>query len=217
MTDEWCGYYRSDGSVGIRNYVAVVPTVICSSHVAQQITHKVPSTITLEHNRGCGQFGVDMEVTIRTLTGVIENPNVYGALIVGLGCEALGSHMLESRLKLSSKPIQRLDIQSVRGGTAATVDAGVKIAKKLVDDAQDIPREPFDLSHLVIGTECGGSDAISGITANPAVGNVADRVVEAGGTVILPEMIEWIGTEQLLMDRMVDETVKQRLRARVFS
>jgi altronate dehydratase large subunit len=152
---------------------------------------------------------VDLEVTIRTLTGFIDNPNVYGALIVGLGCEVLGSHMLESCLASCDKPIQRVDIQTIRGGTVATVDAGICAAKELVGDAQEIQREPFDLSDLMVGTECGGSDSISWITANPAVGFVADRVVDAGGTVILPEMIEWIGTEQLLLDRMVDETVKQ--------
>ena len=210
MHDELSGYHRADGSGGVHNHVVIVPAVICSAYVARQIAQQAPGAIALEHNRGCGQFGVDLDATVRTLTGIIENPNVYGALIVGLGCETLNSHSLYSHLDPQDKPILRLDIQNVRGGTTATVDAGVKLVKDLLDGAHDLKREPFDLSHLIVGTECGGSDAISGITANPAVGLVADRIVEAGGTVILPEMMEWTGTEGLLLDRMVDETVKQQ-------
>ncbi len=209
MRGEWSGYYRADGSVGVRNYVVVVPTVICSSYVARQIAQQAPGAIALEHTRGCGQFGVDLAVTVRTLKGVIENPNVYGALIVGLGCEVLGSDTLSSQLE-RVKPLQRLDIQDVRGGTQATIEAGVKLVQGLLKDAAEVPREPYDLSRLVVGTECGGSDAISGITANPAIGLLTDRIVDAGGTVILPELMEWTGTEQLLVDRMVDETVKQQ-------
>jgi altronate dehydratase large subunit len=209
MNDEFFGYQRDDGTVGIRNHVLILPSVICSSTVARRIAEQVPGTAGLSHACGCGQFGEDLEQTTRTLVGLALNPNVHSVLVIGLGCEGLPSELLYSKIR-PHKPVEYFDLQEIQGGSDAAVRRGKKWATKMVQEARDVRREPFDFSHLILGTQCGGSDALSGSTANPVVGLVADKVIEQGGTVILPEPVEWIGTEPLLAARMSDETLRRR-------
>ena len=211
MGEEFLGYQRQDGSVGIRNKIAILPSVVCSSVVAKRVADKVENAVALAHPFGCGHFGPDLEYTARTLAGLATNPNIYGVLIIGLGCENITSRMLARRIKKSKKPLEYFDIQDVNGGTIAAIEKGIEIANKMENDANDIKREPFDFSHLILGLECGGSDSISGITANPAVGVVSDKIVELGGTSILPEFTEWVGTEHLLMKRAVNEEVARQI------
>ena len=212
MIEEFMGYQREDRTVGIRNKIAILPSVVCSAVVAKKVAEKVENSVALTHSFGCGHFGVDFEYTARTLAGLAINPNIFGALVIGLGCENIDSKILSRRIKKSKKPVEFFDIQDVQGGTIASIEKGIKIGKKFAAEAKEIKKEAFDFSHLILGLECGGSDSISGITANPAVGIISDKIVELGGTSILPEFTEWIGTEHLLMKRAVNEEVAQQIK-----
>ena len=211
MTEEFLGYQRPKDLVGIRNKIAILSSVVCVNHVAKQIAKKVENSVAITHPLGCGQFGTDFSYTVRTLAGLASNPNVYGVVIVGLGCENLTSKLLARQVKKSKKPIEFFDVQDVNGGTKAAIEKGIGYGNKMSTEASELKREPFDFSHLVLGLECGGSDSISGITANPAVGIVSDKVVELGGNSILPEFTEWIGTEHLLMKRAISEKVSNEI------
>ena len=211
MNEEFMGFQRPKGEVGIRNTLVVLPSVVCVNHVATQIAQKVENAVALPHPLGCGQFGMDFQITKNTLAGLATNPNVYGTLVVGLGCENLKSKTLARSVKRRKKPIEYFDVQDIKGGTNTAIEKGVKIVKKFAEEARELKREPFDFSHLVLGLECGASDSISGISANPALGIVSDKIVELGGTSILPEFTEWIGTEHLLMERAVDKGVASQI------
>lgn len=209
MNEEFMGYERPKGKVGIRNTIAILPSVVCVNHIAEQISRRIETSVALSHPLGCGQFGPDFSYTLRTLSGLGKNPNVYGIVIVGLGCENITSKLLYRQIKRTKKPIEYFDVQDVKGGSAAAIEKGVKLATQMEKDASQLKREPFDFSNLVLGLECGGSDSISGISANPAVGVVSDKIIELGGTTILPEFTEWIGTEHLLKKRAVNEKVAE--------
>ncbi|MFX0072781.1 MAG: UxaA family hydrolase, partial [Candidatus Hermodarchaeota archaeon] len=211
MKEEFLGYERPKGKVGIRNKIAVIPSVICVNRVAQQIASKIENGIAITHPLGCGQFGPDFNYTLRTLSGLGNNPNVYGVIVVGLGCETLSNKLIAKKIKRTKKPVEFFNVQDIQGGTGAAIEKGVKIGKKMAEEASEMKREPFDISHLVLGLECGGSDSISGITANPALGMVSDKIVDLGGTSILPEFTEWIGTEHLLIKRAADEKVADEI------
>ena len=213
MTEEFMGYQRPKGKVGIRNKIVIIPSVVCVNNVAIQVANKVENGIALPHPLGCGQFGPDFNFTSKTLSGLAINPNVYGVVVIGLGCENITSKLLARQIKRSKKPVEFFDVQDIKGGTIAAIEKGVNFAQKMSQEAAELKREPFNFSHLVLGLECGGSDSISGITANPAVGVISDRIVEMGGTSILPEFTEWIGTEHLLIQRAIDENVEEKIRS----
>ncbi|MFW9947270.1 MAG: UxaA family hydrolase [Candidatus Odinarchaeota archaeon] len=211
MSEEFLGYERSKGKVGIRNKIAVISSVVCVNRVAQQIANQIENAVAITHPLGCGQFGPDFSYTQRTLVGLGTNPNIYGAIVVGLGCENLSSKLIAKNVKRAKKPVDFFNLQDVQGGSKASIEKGVKIGKQMAEEANEVKREPFDFSNLVLGLECGASDSISGISANPAVGIVSDKIIELGGTSILPEFTEWIGTEHLLIKRAVDEEVAEKI------
>ncbi len=213
MNDGFLGYQRAKGLVGIRNKVAILSSVVCVNHVAQQISNKLENSIAITHPLGCGQFGPDFTYTIRTLVGLASNPNIYGVIIIGLGCENLTSKLLANQIKRSKKPVEFFNVQDIQGGTIAAIEKGIELGKKMTAEANEIKREPFDFSNLVLGLECGGSDSISGITANPAVGIISDKIVKLGGTSILPEFTEWIGTEHLLTKRANNKQVAEKIQS----
>lgn len=195
------GYRRPDGSFGIRNHVLVLSTVGCANMMVRKIAAQVPGAVALENSKGCGQVGSGREIMRRCLFNLTLNPNVYGTLIVGLGCETTKPYELaESIRAVSTKPLEVITIQDC-GGSVRALEQGIEIARKLVEDAAKVEREPMQLSDLVLGTNCGGSDATSGLAANPVIGVVSDRVVAARGTVMLGETTELIGTEDLLAAR----------------
>lgn len=212
MTEEFLGYQRPKDLVGIRNKIAILSSVVCVNHVAEQIAKKVENSVAITHPLGCGQFGPDFTYTSRTLTGLATNPNVYGVVVVGLGCENITSKLLGRAVKRTRKPVEFFDVQDVQGGTIAAIEKGIKTAKRMANEAKEIKREPYDFSNFVLGLECGGSDSISGITANPAVGIVSDKIIELGGTSILPEFTEWIGTEHLLIERAVNQKIADKIK-----
>lgn len=202
------GYKRKDGSVGVRNKVLILPTVSCSSETARMISKQVAGTVTLNNQLGCGQIGKDAQRTIDTLIGLGQNPNVYGVVVVGLGCETAQAGIVAEGIKRSLKPVEVVVIQE-EGGTVNAVSKGIRLAAKMVQDMSLEGRQECDLSDLVVALECGGSDPTSGIASNPALGVASDKVVKNGGTVILSETTEFIGAEHLLAQRAISAEVKK--------
>ncbi|MFX1358437.1 MAG: UxaA family hydrolase [Promethearchaeota archaeon] len=215
MNEEFLGYERPKGKVGIRNKIAVISSVVCVNRVAQQIANQIENAVAITHPLGCGQFGPDFTYTLRTLVGLGSNPNIYGAIVVGLGCENLNNKLIAKNIKRAKKPVEFFNLQDIEGGSQAAIEKGIKIGKQMAEEAKELKREPFDFSNLVLGLECGGSDSISGISANPAVGKISDKIIELGGTSILPEFTEWIGTEHLLIKRAADEKVAEKINSTI--
>ncbi len=230
------GYRRADGRVGTRNYVAVISTVNCSaatsrfiaSELGQELLSGFPNVdgvIALAHKGGCGMAadGPDHRLLNRVLAGFARHANVGAYLFVGLGCEDAQITHLAAHEVLPMHgdggvsglgPIPSLVIQD-RGGIRKTVDAGVAALRELLPDADRAHREEVPASSLVFGTNCGGSDAFSGITANPAVGAAADLVVAQGGRVILGETPEIYGAEHILTRRAASREVGEALIERI--
>ncbi|MBO1511172.1 UxaA family hydrolase [Metabacillus bambusae] len=206
---KFLGYKRHDGKVGVRNHVLILPTITCATQAAKQITELVHGTVSFIHQHGCAQVGVDYEQTFRTYVGLGLNPNVYGVVVLGLGCETHQARSVASEIAKTGKRVETVSIQDY-GGTLSAIAEGAKAATKLVQEASAQMREWCDFSELIIGTECGGSDACSGLSANPAVGVVSDMIVEKGGTAILAETTELIGAEHLLANRAKNERVAKR-------
>jgi len=205
------GYVRSDGKVGIRNHLLVMSTVICSSFVARRIADQVQGAVAIENPFGCGQLEPDLEITRRTLVNTAKNPNVGGVLVVGLGCEQIQADDLVREIEKTGKPVEKVVIQEEDGGTPAAIEKGVRLLRKMAEEVLSQRPEEVDMSNLVLGVECGGSDATSGLASNPVVGYVADRVVDLGGTVILSETPEMIGAEDILANRAVSREVGERI------
>ncbi|MFC1714878.1 UxaA family hydrolase [Candidatus Poribacteria bacterium] len=214
MKQSFLGYKRDDGTVGVRNHVLILPTTVCASHVARRIAAETPGTVSLPHEHGCAQKGADYEQTKRVLVGIARNPNVAAVLVVGLGCETISAPEVKEEIISSQKPVETLIIQEA-GGTMKSIQKGSEIARDLLDYAAKLEREEVGVESLLIGTQCGGSDACSGISGNPSSGHAGDLVVEAGGTVILAETTEMIGAEHLLAERAVNEGVAQQIIALV--
>jgi altronate dehydratase large subunit len=213
MTDRagFMGYPRADGRVGTRNYVLVVPTVICSSVVCERITAIDPDRIVaLPHQAGCGQLGPDMRLTHETLAAYCRHPNVGAVLVVALGCEQVVAQMLVEAADEAGKPSAMLAIQD-EGGTVKTIAHGREIAARLAGEIASTPRAWCDIRSLVLSLKCGGSDYTSGLAANPALGRVADRLVDLGGSAVLGEIAEIMGAEHLLAARAVQPEIGRKL------
>ncbi|UUO07455.1 altronate dehydratase family protein [Blastopirellula sp. J2-11] len=230
------GYLRADGRAGTRNYIAVISTVNCSASVAKYVAHafdprrladfpNIDGVIPFTHQSGCGmQFGGDAHTTLnRVMAGIARHPNIGGYLLIGLGCEtgAMGYLVQQERLvQLDSSADQPtgapliLSMQD-QGGTAKTIEAGVARLVEMLPRVNDVRRQPIAASEIVLATECGGSDAYSGVTANPAVGAAADRIVAAGGISLLAETPEIFGAEHLLTRRAINVAVADKLIERI--
>lgn len=206
---KFSGFIRPDGKIGIRNKVLVLSTVGCANETAKRISEQVYGSICVINPKGCGQIGKSVDIMKRTLIGLALNPNIYGTIIVGLGCETIQPlSLVDEMKKKSQKPVEVLIIQQ-EGGTIKTIEKGVKLVKEMVREMSKMNREDVDISHLILATNCGGSDATSGITANPALGYCSDILVNNGATVILGETTEFIGAEHLLAERAKNEKVKE--------
>jgi altronate dehydratase large subunit len=204
------GYRRTDGRFGVRNHVLVLPTVQCANGVVERISRTIPDVVALPHDLGCSQIGADLEQTTRVLEAFAGHPNVGAVLLVSLGCETLSAPDLAKRLSARGQSVELITIQDV-GGTEAAYERGLAIARRMLEETARMKREPMAALDLVIGVECGGSDAWSGVTANPAVGAASDLVVTAGGTVVLSEVTEFIGAERALAARAATPEVAKEL------
>lgn len=207
------GYVRPDGKVGIRNKVLILSTVGCANSVVKRIAAQVDGTVGLPNVKGCGQIGKGIDIMRRCLFNLTLNPNIYGTIIVGLGCETTKPHELAAQIRsISDKPLEVFTIQEL-GGTLKAIEHGASLARKMVAETALVPRVPVDPSKIVLATNCGGSDATSGLAANPTLGACSDILISKGGTVMLGETTELIGTEHLLGERAKDETVRKNIYA----
>lgn len=201
MSARFAGYARPDGRVGVRNHLLVVPTVICSSIVAERVAAAVPAVgAALPHLAGCGQLGPDMRLTHETLAAYCAHPNVGAVIVIALGCEQVVAQMLADSARRAGKPVEIVAIQS-EGGTVRSTARATEIARRMAADLERTARVPCELSSLILSVKCGGSDYTSGLAANPALGRVADRLVDLGGTAVLGEVAEIMGAEHLLAAR----------------
>lgn len=203
------GYRRPTGPAGCRNYVAVIPASVCANEVARRIADGLPGAVALPHTHGCCQLGEDLATTRRTLAGLGRHPNVAAALVVGLGCETLSAADLGGDIA-QARPVETLVIQQA-GGSRRAIERGRELLRPLLADAARLQRSDCPTSDLILATECGASDATSGLAANPLVGRVADAIVGAGGTVLLSEAAELMGAEHILARRAVSVEVGQRI------
>jgi altronate dehydratase large subunit len=211
MDGAFLGYRRPDGRAGVRNYVLVVPTVICSAVVAERIAASIaPLGAALPHLAGCGQLGPDLNITHETLAAYCRHPNVGAVLVIALGCEQVVAQHLADAARSAGKPAHIVSIQG-EGGTIRATARGSEIARELADTLGRAEREWCPPSSLVVSVKCGGSDYTSGLASNPAVGRVADRVVERGGAVVLGEIAEIMGAEHLLAARASSPHTAARL------
>lgn len=175
-----------------------------------RIADGTSGVIPIFHQHGCGHIGDDREQVIRTLAGIGNNPNVGGVLLIGLGCENVEVNEVFDRIHKSNRSVEKLVIQSI-GDMDELTRLGKECISKIKLVVENQIREEFNVSQLMVGVECGASDSFSGITANPAVGIVADRLVEQGATVILSEIPELIGAEPLLLKRIPNKEHQARL------
>ena len=205
------GYRRPDGAVGARNHVVVLPAVSCANGVVAAVAREVAGVVPLYHGHGCGRGGRDVALHFRALAGLVGNPNVGAALIVGLGCEVVKAAYIADMCAGCGKPVEHFEIQAV-GGSRKAAAKGIALARSLLDSVAGDRRVEAGFEDLVLGLKCGGSDSMSGVTANPLVGEVTDRVVAAGGTAILTENTEMIGTSHILERRARDAEVAARVR-----
>ena len=205
------GYRRPDGSIGIRNHTLIIPSVVCANRVARGISQQVQGTVWVEHQHGCSQVGLDAKRTAEVLVGHGTNPNVAGVVVVGLGCETVRAQDIASAIqeRCPWKLVKVILIQEA-GGSYKAIAAGAAAAQLMVQASSLLNREPIDAKELILGTECGGSDACSGISANPALGSASDLLIDAGGTVLLAETPELIGAEHLVAARAVSPEVARR-------
>jgi altronate hydrolase len=205
------GYRRADGRVGTRNEIWIIPTVGCVARTAERIAAaaskkhggKVDGIYALTHPFGCSQLGDDLSGTRNLLAALACHPNAGGVLIIGLGCESNQLDAMQAAAGDALRPCRTLVAQQVGDET----EEGLALIDQLVAEAALATREPCPLSSLVLGVKCGGSDGLSGLTANPLVGRMSDAVTAAGGTAILTEIPEIFGAEHLLMQRAADENV----------
>ena len=222
--DTFMGYRRTSGRVGTRNYIAILTSVNCSATAARLIAQAFPpeklaaypnvdGVVAFVHGTGCamGGDGTGFELLQRTLWGYARNPNVGGVLMAGLGCEMMQIDWLIEAYGLTPGPLfQTMNIQDV-GGLRKTVELGVQKVEAMLPLVNEASRSECPASELMVALQCGGSDAWSGITANPALGYACDLLVAQGGTGVLAETPEIYGAEHLLTVRAVDKSVGEKL------
>lgn len=206
------GYVRPDGKVGVRNELWVIPIVGCVNDVASQLAYQnqdlvsgsIDGLYSFRHPFGCSQLGGDLMNTRKILTGLAKHPNAGGVLLVALGCENLTLELFKEGLgEYDENRIKFLVCQDHED----EFSEGRKLLMELAEYASRFHRETCPASKLVVGMKCGGSDGLSGITANPCVGRFSDRLISAGGTTILTEVPEMFGAENILFSRCRNEEI----------
>jgi len=207
---EFMGYQRMNGTVGTRNYVGILSTVVCANEVADTVSRQVQGTVAFLHQQGCCQTPVDIERVNNTLSRLGQNPNLYGVVLISLGCESTDVSGVAETIVSNGKQVEVVVIQET-GGAARSIAQGVLVAQKLVQAASTIAREPCPVSSLVLGLKCGSSDTTSGLAPNPALGIASDLLVEAGATSVLGEVTEFIGAEHLLAKHVKNPEIGQKI------
>ena len=218
LEKRFLGYVRKDGNVGTRNYYLVIPTSMCASETALQVAlsldgdskilkkySNIDGIVAIPHAEGCGcDSGLQIDRLMMVLKGYVRHPNVAGCLIMDLGCEQTNYDKMHEYLRgtiaENLKPIDWLTIQE-SGGTSSAVRKAKTLIRKRLSEINRVKREEVPISKLILGTECGASDSFSGITANPIMGNAVDKIIFGGGSAILSEVTEMVGTFGMLLPR----------------
>jgi altronate dehydratase large subunit len=195
MIGTFLGYRRPNGRVAIRNFLAVIAATDAANPVARRLAESIPEAVAVTPLYGRGQLGDDLLLSLQTMVGLGTNPNVYAVLVISL--EPVAANRIAAEIAHADKPVEVLSIQG-EGGTPRLFTAGVRILKGWARDARRLRREEMPLAHLTVGLECGGSDTTSGLVANPSIGLVTDRLIDAGGTAIFSEPVECLGGESIL-------------------
>lgn len=210
---QFLGYRRADGRVGVRNELWIVPTVGCVAQLARRLAEtawprlssgaagRIEGIYAFPHTYGCSQLGDDLRNTQRALAGLIRHPNAGGVLLLGLGCE---NNSIEQQLRACGEVDPRRVKVLAAQDAGDEMREGLRLLEELAAYAAGFRREPCPASSLVLGMKCGGSDGFSGITANPLAGRISDMVAGWGGSVLLTEVPEVFGAEQILMNRARD-------------
>ena len=208
---QFMGYKRTEGRAGIRNHVLILPTCACGSESSRIVASQVRGAVNIVFNTGCSDVAANTAMSQKILTGFACNPNVYGVVIIGLGCETVPHKVLREKIEaMTKKPVISFGIQE-EGGTLKTIEKATRAAREMAAEAGMQQKEPCDISELLLGIECGGSDATSGIASNPAVGNFSDRLVDLGASTIMSESIEWIGGEHVLARRAATPEIHNQI------
>jgi len=211
IPDKFMGYMRRNGNVGVRNEIWIIPTVGCVNNVAERIASEakllygtengIDDFIAFPHPYGCSQLGDDQENTRKILADLCMHPNAGGVLLLGLGCENSGVEEVKKYIR----DFDKLNILTLVSQEADDeIKCSLQLVGQLVERASAEERIPLPVSRLVVGVKCGGSDGLSGITANPLVGKFSDMLINAGGSIIMTEVPEMFGAEHLLMNRCND-------------
>jgi len=225
------GYKRKNGKVGTRNYIAIIPTSMCASEVSNQVASNfsteefikkypnIDGVVSLAHTEGCGcGAGIQIDRTMEVLKGVALHSNVSAVLFIDLGCEQTSydvmSEYISGNIQKGIKPIEWITIQE-SGGIGKTIQKSIKIVENFLDDANNCNREEVSISNLILGTECGASDRFSGITANPLIGDLADKIIYAKGKAILSEVPEMLGVYDMFFRRFASVEVANKFKKTV--
>lgn len=205
------GYRRPDGKAGIRNKVLILPTCVCSSETCRIVADQVEGAVYVSNQAGCSEVEQNLKICYDMYSGFAANPNIYATVLVGLGCEGCTPEKMADAIReKTNKPLEVVVIQD-EGGTVNAINKAVKAARKFVQEASLVKKEEIPLSELFIGLECGGSDATSGLAANPVVGKVSDMVVDNGGSAVMSETTEFIGAEHILAKRAATPEIKKQI------
>jgi len=202
---ELTGFRRPDGQVGVRNHVIVLPVDDLSNAAAEGVASLIPEVTALPHPYGRLQFGDDLELTFETLSGHGRNPNVAAVIVIGI--EPKWTQRVAEGIEPTGKPVETFEIE--RHGDLHTIEQAAKAARKLVQDASDLDREPIEISELTLSTKCGESDTTLGAAGNSALGRAFDRLIDQGASVIFGETSELTGAEHILADRCANDDVRQ--------
>jgi altronate dehydratase large subunit len=204
------GFQRKNGSIGIRNMVAVITCTGCINELPKLISKGIPGTIAVGHNLSCSHLGDDLKRSTWTLANLAGNPNVYGVVLVGMGCEQISPDKVYQEILKFEKPIELFTLQDV-GSWDEVVERGRHTAQKMSKAASEIKRKEFDLGKMTLGIKCGGSDTTSGVVSNPVAGFVADYIIGERGTVVFTETPEILGAEHILAKRAINKDVADKV------
>ncbi len=194
----------------MRNLVAVVATTGCINELPKLISRGIPDTIPLGHNLSCSHLGDDLKRSMWTLANLAGNPNIFGAVLVGMGCEQMSPEKIYQDIQKMEKPVELLMLKEVEDWDKL-VRKGRNAAQRMSDQASRQGREEAELGEMVLGIKCGGSDTTSGVVSNPVAGFVADRIITEGGTVVFTETPEILGAEHVLAKRAINKAVADRV------
>ena len=207
---DFYGFPRPDGSVGIRNFIGILPTVDCCNEMVVEVANKVPGVVALPHIGRCVFLGKDQDRLLQLLIGLGKNPNLAGVVIIGTGCEPTSAEKIAQGINYSGKPVEIVTLEKA-DNYKKTIQQGVKKARYLSKTIKLQSREKFSLKYLTLAIKCGGSDTTSAIASNMITGIIADQVIDEGGTVLFTETPELIGAEDVLAKRAVNKEVKEKI------